>query len=208
MATIPSTVFVVVEDLSARQRLASLIRAAGWQPRIFGSVSACITSEAIASGCLLVDLAELNLDAFRREDRIGVAQIGLPVVLIADCADAPTIVRVMKAGAFDFLIGAFDEGLLIGTLRKAIEHSAVTLSRELEIRALRERHSSLSGRERQVMALVVRGLPNKQVGGNLGISEITVKAHRGRVMKKMKANSLAGLVTIAARLDTSSQPSF
>jgi FixJ family two-component response regulator len=124
----------------------------------------------------------------------------MPIIFITGYGDVPTTVQAMKAGAVEFLTKPFGDDVLLSAIRNAIERSQTALAHEAEIRALRDRHASLSRREREVMALVVSGLLNKQVGGELGISEITVKAHRGRVMRKMKAGSLADLVNMAARL--------
>ena len=132
--------------------------------------------------------------------------MGMPIIFITGYGDVPMTVQAMKAGAVEFLMKPFSDEVLLNAIRGAIERSQTSLDHEAEIRALRKRHASLSRREREVMALVVSGLLNKQVGGELGISEITVKAHRGQVMRKMKANSLADLVTIAASLSVASTP--
>jgi len=124
----------------------------------------------------------------------------MPIIFISGYGDVPMTVRAMKAGAVEFLTKPLAGDVLVGAIQQAIERSRSALDREAAMRELRDRHASLSPRERQVMALVVSGLLNKQVGGELGISEITVKAHRGQVMRKMKADSLPDLVTMAARL--------
>jgi FixJ family two-component response regulator len=125
----------------------------------------------------------------------------MPIIFITGRGDVPTTVQAMKAGAMEFLTKPFEDAALLGAIRDALDRSRASLLQETEIQSLRDRHASLSPREREVMALVVSGLLNKQVGAELGISEITVKAHRGNVMRKMKACSLADLVTMAARLD-------
>ena len=124
----------------------------------------------------------------------------MPIIFITGYGDVPKTVQAMKAGAVEFLTKPFSDDVLLSAIRQAVERSETTLGQAAEMRTLRDRYASLSGREREVMALVVAGLLNKQVGSDLGISEITVKAHRGRMMQKMKADSLASLVTMAARL--------
>ena len=118
----------------------------------------------------------------------------MPIIFITGYGDVPTTVEAMKAGAVEFLVKPLQDDVLLNAIRTAIESSRIAISREARLRVLQKRYASLSGRERQVMALVVSGLLNKQIGGELGISEITVKAHRGKVMQKMKADSLADLV--------------
>jgi len=130
----------------------------------------------------------------------------MPIIFITGYGDVPMTVQAMKAGAVEFLTKPFGDDALLSAIRHALERSHTALRHEAEIRALRDRHASLTRREREVMALVVSGLMNKQVGGELGISEITVKAHRGRVMRKMEAHSLADLVTMAARLGLAPAP--
>jgi FixJ family two-component response regulator len=130
----------------------------------------------------------------------------MPIIFITGYSDVPMTVQAMKAGAVEFLIKPFSDEVLLNAIQHAIERSQTALDDAAEIRTLRERHALLSGREREVMALVVSGLMNKQVGGELGISEITVKAHRGQVMRKIKANSLAELVNMAAKLQVTAAP--
>ena len=124
----------------------------------------------------------------------------MPIIFITGHGDIPMSVQAMKAGAVEFLTKPFGDDVLLSAIRNAIERSQAALGREAETRALRDCYESLTPRERQVMAMVAAGLLNKQVGGELNISEITVKAHRGQVMRKMKADSLADLVNMAARL--------
>jgi FixJ family two-component response regulator len=197
---IKSVVFVVDDDLSVRESLELLIETEGWQPELFVTAQEFLLRPRPTVPCCLildVNLPELNgLDLQKQlADRKD-----MPIVFISGCADVPMSVQAMKAGAFEFLTKPLQHDVLVGAIRNAIELSREAVRLGSEMRALRECYESLSQREREVMALVVAGLLNKQVGGELGISEITVKAHRGQVMRKMKAHSLPDLVTMAARL--------
>src|SRR6266481_5924826 len=194
-------VFVVDDDISVRESLELLIRSEGWQPETFESAQEFLTRpRSLVPSCLVLDIALPGLNGLDLQKRVGVERTDMPIIFITGYGDVPMTVQAMKAGAVEFLTKPFGDDVLLTAIRHAIERSRTTLAHEAEIKALRDRHSSLSRREREVMALVVSGLLNKQVGGELGISEITVKAHRGQVMRKMKADSLADLVTMAARL--------
>jgi FixJ family two-component response regulator len=140
------------------------------------------------------------------QKRVAVDRADMPIIFITGYGDVPTTVAAMKAGAVEFLTKPFETDTLLSAIRHALERSRAAIEHEGEVTALRERYASLSRREQQVMALVVRGQLNKQVGFELGISEITVKAHRGKMMRKMAAGSLADLVTMAARLRAASTP--
>jgi FixJ family two-component response regulator len=195
------SVFVVDDDVSVRESLEGLISSEGWQPETFSSAQEFLSHpRALAPGCLVLDVTLPDINGLDLQKRIAADGIDLPIIFITGYGDVPMTVRAMKAGAIEFLIKPFGEEELLSAIRQAIARSHATLGQEAELRSLRERHASLSRREREVMALVVRGLLNKQVGFELGISEITVKAHRGKVMQKMKARSLADLVTMAAQL--------
>jgi len=200
-------VFVVDDDVSVRESLELLIRTAGWVPRTFASARDFLScAEISAPGCLILDVHLPDLDGLDLQERVAVERHELPVILITGYGDVPMAVRAMKAGAVEVLTKPFRVDVLLGALAEAIERSRATLRDDAELRTLRESYATLSPRERDVMALVVSGLLNKQVGGELGISEITVKAHRGRMMRKMKAPSLAELVTMAARLHIGQRP--
>jgi FixJ family two-component response regulator len=194
-------VFVVDDDISVRESLEMLIRCEGWQPETFSSGQEFLSRpRALVPSCLVLDLSLPGLTGLELQKRIAVERTEMPIIFITGCADVPMTVQAMKAGAVEFLTKPFGEDVLLSAIRAALERSRIALSREAEMRVLRGRYASLSRREQQVMALVVFGLLNKQIGGELGISEITVKAHRGKVMQKMKADSLADLVRMAAKL--------
>ncbi|MGA9977620.1 MAG: response regulator transcription factor [Candidatus Sulfotelmatobacter sp.] len=194
-------VFVVDDDISVRESLELLIRSEGWKPEIFESALEFLTRpRALVPSCLVLDFSLPGLNGLEVQKRVAVERTDMPIIFITGYGDVPMTVQAMKAGAVEFLTKPFSDDLLLSAIRAALERSRVALSHQTEMRALRDRYTSLSRRERQVMALVVSGLPNKQVGGELGISEITVKAHRGKVMQKMKADSIAHLVKMAAKL--------
>ena len=200
-------VFVVDDDVSVRESLESLIRCAGWEPETFASAQEFLSrTRVLAPSCLVLDVTLPDLNGLDLQKRVAVDRIDMPIIFITGYGDVPMTVQAMKAGAAEFLTKPFGDDVLLSATRHAIERSRIALAHEAEIRALRDRHASLSRREREVMALVVSGLLNKQVGGELGISEITVKAHRGKVMRKMKAGSLADLVNMAARLRLAPAP--
>jgi FixJ family two-component response regulator len=200
-------VFVVDDDVSVRESLELLIRCQGWHPEIFASAQEFLSRpRVLVPSCLILDVSLPGLNGLDLQKRIASDRIDMPIIFITGHGDIPMSVQAMKAGAIEFLTKPFGDDVLLSAIRSAIEHSHATLGREAEMRVLRDCYASLTHRERQVMALVVSGLLNKQVGGELGISEITVKAHRGQVMRKMKADSLADLVTKAARLRLARAP--
>jgi len=194
-------VFVVDDDISVRESLELLIRSAGWRPETYASAQEFLACPRIAApSCLVLDVSLPGLNGLDLQGRVAVQRPDMPIIFITGYGDVPMTVQAMKAGAVEFLTKPFRPDVLSTAICQAIERSRAALDREAEIRAIRDRYTSLTRRERQVMDLVVSGRLNKQVGGELGISEITVKAHRGKVMQKMKADSLPDLVKMAARL--------
>ena len=193
-------VFVVDDDVSVRLSLELLIQNAGWQPEVFADAQQFLSRpRVLAPSCMVLDVTLPDLSGLDLQ-RLVADRIEMPIIFIAAYADVSTTVRAMKAGAVEFLTKPFRNEVLLRSIRDAIELSHAVLRHEAEIQTLRDRYASLSRREREVMGLVVSGQMNKQVGCELGISEITVQAHRGKVMRKMKADSLAGLVRMDARL--------
>lgn len=194
-------VFVVDDDVSVRESLELLIRCEGWQPELFASAQEFLDYPRVhGPNCLVLDVSLPGLTGLDLQSVVAGERTDMPIIFITGHGDVPMTVQAMKAGAVEFLTKPFNDDVLLAAIRAALERSLVALRLEAEMRELQDRYASLSARERQVMRLVVSGLLNKQVAGELGISEITVKAHRGKVMQKMKAGSLADLVKIEARL--------
>jgi FixJ family two-component response regulator len=194
-------VFVVDDDISVRESLESMIRCAGWKPETFASAQEFLAHpRLLAPSCLILDVHLPDLNGLELQNRIASDQLEMPIIFITGHGDVPMSVRAMKAGAIEFLTKPFSVDALLSAIRQAIERSNTAVSHETEMRILRQAYAALTPREREVMRLVVRGLLNKQVGGELGISEITVKAHRGSMMQKMRANSFADLMNMATKL--------
>jgi FixJ family two-component response regulator len=195
------TVFVVDNDSSVRDSLSLLIQGTGWRSETFASASEFLSQpRSAAPCCLILDLNLPDLNGLELQERVGTERYGMPVIFLTSHVDIPMTVKAIKRGALEFLLKPFDSVALLNTIRHAIKRSETNLNREMEFQSLRFDYESLTPREREVMAGVAAGLLNKQVGTELGISEITVKAHRGNVMRKMKAGSFAHLVNMASRL--------
>lgn len=194
-------VFVVDDDISVRESLELLIRSEGWQPETFESAQEFLAHpRTLVPSCLVLDFSLPGLNGLELQKRVAVERTDMPIIFITGFGDVPMTVQAMKAGAAEFLTKPFGDDVLLSAIRHALDRSQSALGHEAEMQVLRDCYASLTPREREVMALVASGLLNKQVGGELGISEITVKAHRGQVMQKMKADSFADLVKKAARL--------
>jgi FixJ family two-component response regulator len=194
-------VFVVDDDVSVRESLDLLIKFAGWQSETFASaVDFLARPRTTTPSCLVLDVSLPDLDGLELQKLIASERTDMPIIFITGHGDVPMTVQAMKAGAVEFLTKPFDDEVLLSAIRHAIKRSAAALDEQAEITALRSNYESLTPRERDVMRCVVAGMLNKQIGMKLGISEITVKAHRGKMMQKMKAESLADLVKTAVRL--------
>jgi FixJ family two-component response regulator len=199
-------VFIVDDDLSVRESLELLIRTAGWRPETYASAKAFLARARVPTpSCLVLDVSLPDLTGLDLQQRLGADRADLPIIFITGHGDIPMTVRAMKAGAVEFLTKPFEDETLLRAVAGAIDRSRAALKEQAEMQTLRARYATLTQREQEVMALVVSGLLNKQVAGELHISEITVKAHRGKVMRKMRADSLADLVTMAGSLSMASR---
>jgi FixJ family two-component response regulator len=207
MSTAKPIVFVVDDDIWVRESLEILMQDEGWQPKTFATAQDFLAHpRPLTPSCLVLDISLPGLNGLELQKRVGAERTDMPIIFITGHGDIPMSVGAMKAGAVEFLTKPFNDEVLLTAVRQALERSRVTLAREAEMQELRDRFKSLTARERDVMALVVSGLLNKQVADELGITESTVKAHRGQVMQKMKANSIADLVKMTARLHRSAGP--
>jgi FixJ family two-component response regulator len=194
-------VFVVDDDISVREALESLIGDAGWRAEVLACAHEFLARpRARGPSCLLLDVGLPDLNGLELQKRICDERPEMPIIFITGSGDIPTTVRAMKAGAIEFLTKPLDPDVLLEAIERALAHSRASLDEQRRVQFMRERYQSLSPREREVMELVIRGRLNKQVGAQLGISEITVKAHRGRLMRKMCAGSLPELVDLASIL--------
>ena len=194
-------VFVVDDDLAMRESLESLILGSGRHPETFASAREFLgRPRPVAPSCLVLDVTLPDLNGLDLQERLSADRYDMPIIFITGHGDVPMTVKAMKAGAIEFLTKPFSSKVLLSAIEHAIDYSRATLCHALELQSLLERYASLTARECEVMRLVVQGLLNKQIGGELGITELTVKAHRGHMMRKMGARSLAGLVGMAANL--------
>jgi FixJ family two-component response regulator len=194
-------VFVVDDDISVRESLELLIRHEGFEVETFTSAQEFIERpRTFVASCLVLDISLPGLNGLELQKRVAVERPDMPIIFITGHGNIPMTVQAMKAGAVEFLTKPFSDDVLLSAIHNAVDRSKVLIGRQTELRTLKARYARLTPRERDVMALVVAGFPNKLVGDELGISEITVKAHRGSLMRKMEAKSLADLVNMAARL--------
>ena len=201
MTPAASTVFVVDDDASVREAVSSLLRSVGHRPRLFASAHDFLASaKADTPACLLLDVRMPGLGGLDCQRALSGAGWQIPVIFMSGHGDVPMTVRVMKAGAVDFLTKPFRDQDLLDAVDHALEQDRARRADDLDLAGLRERFHTLSAREREVMAWVVTGRPNKQIAGEIGTSEITVKVHRGSVMRKMHAESVPDLVRMAGRL--------
>ncbi len=203
-----AVIAIVDDDESAREGLSSLLRSAGLHVQTFSSAQDFLArARANAPSCLLLDLQMPGLSGLDLQKRMAEFELNVPIVFLTGHGDIPASVQAMKAGAIEFLTKPFDEHTLLRAIQEALERAQFTRTQRAQMSELRDRYESLTAREQQVMQQVVSGLLNKQIAAELNIAEYTVKIHRGRVMRKMHADSLADLVRMAQRLDIHSNKS-
>jgi FixJ family two-component response regulator len=194
-------IYVVDDDVSMRESLEGMVAESGFEPAVFGSAQEFLRYPRQAvPGCLILDMSLPDLNGLEVQRLVGTGQTALPIIFITGHGDIPMTVEAMKAGAAEFLTKPFSPEALLTAVCSAVERSRAGLEQQRALKLLQDRQNSLTKREREVMDLVSRGQLNKQVAAALAISEITVKAHRGKVMRKMKAKTLADLLSMATRL--------
>lgn len=199
MSDVTPVVFVVDDDISVRESLELMIRFAGWQPRLFESAQDFLDApRALVPSCLVLDINLPDLSGLDLQTALADERHNMPIIFITGYGDIPRTVRALKAGAVEFLTKPFNDEVILAAMADALQSSRVALEGEKNLRSLLEAYKTLTPREQEIMASVVSGRLNKLIAADLNISEITVKAHRGKVMRKMKARSLADLVKMAA----------
>ncbi|MCU0069965.1 response regulator [Pseudomonas koreensis] len=199
MSDVTPVVFVVDDDISVRESLELMIRFAGWQPRLFESAQDFLdTPRALVPSCLVLDINLPDLSGLDLQTSLADERYNMPIIFITGYGDIPRTVRAFKAGAVEFLTKPFNDDVILTAMADALEGSRAALEGEKNLRSLLADYKTLTPREQEIMASVVSGRLNKLIAADLNISEITVKAHRGKVMRKMKARSLADLVKMAA----------
>ncbi|MGP6427193.1 MULTISPECIES: response regulator transcription factor [Pseudomonas] len=199
MSDVTPVVFVVDDDISVRESLELMIRFAGWQPRLFESAQDFLDApRALVPSCLVLDINLPDLNGLDLQTALADERHNMPIIFITGYGDIPRTVRALKAGAVEFLTKPFNDEVILSAMADALQSSRVALEGEKNLRALLAAYKTLTPREQEIMASVVSGRLNKLIAADLNISEITVKAHRGKVMRKMKARSLADLVKMAA----------
>lgn len=200
-SAVPNRVYVVHEDAFVCEFVEALVRDAGWEPLIFASAQDFLSHRcALCPSCLVLDTELSGLSCFDLQRRIVTERADIPIIFVSSCCEIPVVVRAIKAGAVEFLTKPLSANLILGAIRSALDRSRSMQGATSEVQGIREHFATLSNREREVMELVTSGLMNKHVAAELGISEVTVKAHRGRVMHKMQARSFADLMNICATL--------